>query len=173
MFEGAIRHHYNIKRGNDICIGDIQCATHTCKRLANDAEMHARNCIGKNVVKLIFNQFISVNASNFERDQNGQAHAIFVFYSKFVLYAICVPNFEVQWKKSPMSGSVKIYASQPLLRNERQFDKLKSHANTIDCKLFGRIKISTEKWLIIVLEIGVWLKVIRACSLNWSKTLVN
>lgn len=24
MFEGAIRHHYNIKRGNDICIGDIQ-----------------------------------------------------------------------------------------------------------------------------------------------------
>lgn len=91
----------------------------------------------------------------------------------FVLNAVRVANFQVQWKKSPMSCSVKVYASQPLLRNERQFDKLKSHANTIDCKLLGRIKFPTEKWLIIVLEIGVWLKVTRACSLNWSRTLVN
>lgn len=30
-----------------------------------------------------------------------------------------------------------------------------------------------EKWLIIVLAIGVWLKVIQAFSPNWSKNLVN
>lgn len=71
----------------------------------------------------------------------------------------------------------QIYASQPLQlvcvylerKSTQQIEKSRKHNRLINF----RINILIEKWLIIVLETGVWSKVIRVYSPSWSKNLVN
>lgn len=181
VFESAIQHHYNIKRTNDICIGDIciGCIWNICKQSSRKIwtiqfEKWCQMLFETNVKSNFRLLFKCVEYWDWTKWTQSVPHSIFKPAHQF-----SGGEFVQFSGKSlqQMYVTVKFtrhnhYNWSVCIRNESQLNKLKSHANTIDSQTFESI-FFTEKWLIIVLETGVWSKVIRAYSPNWSKNLVN